>query len=993
MENTDELVAIVAMECKLPGIANVEELWQRLVDEECTISDLTDEQLAEAGVPEKRYSASDYVRRAGILEDLDEFDSAYFGYSPKEADVLDVQQRLMLQLCVALLERANIDPHRTDKRIGVYLGSAMSSYLFGVLQDEDLVDSLGEMMVRQANDKDFLATRVSYKLNLRGPSVNVQTACSTGLVAVHSAVQSLILGECDMAIAGATYVRVPETAGYRYQVGGVLSPDGTCRPFDAAANGTLFTNGLGVVLVKRLADAIEDGDEIVAVIAGSAVNNDGAEKVSFTAPSVVGQVAVLRDALTVAGVDPADVSYIEAHGTGTALGDPIEIEAIKQAYGSEGSPCVIGSHKGNFGHLNIAAGIIGLIKAALVLRHEFIPGTVGFSNENPGLELAGTRFSVQGQGIEYESDRVKWAGVSAFGMGGTNSHVLLRNHLVSENAVDDEVAGPRILTFSGTSDEALARQARVLGEHLDTNAGRMSLSECASTLVSGRTRHPFRGAVVASSSADAVARLRSGRFHRGGPRKREPVAFAFGGQGTQHPAMGAALARGNPGFAKALEQTVETLDKYLDFSIIDYLWSGRDAADLKDTSVAQPLLFAVEYALATSLIEAGVKPDYLFGHSLGEVVAAAVSGAFDLRTAAELVAQRSRLMSQSVPGAMLAIDHLDPFLDLVADATLSIAARNSPRQFVLSGSVDAIDATIVRAQELGVYHQRLATSHAFHSASMQEASDAFAEFLTGFRFQIPTIPIISNITGRVLSEYEVCNPRYWADHMVRAVDFSGSVETLLAAGVRTFIEIGRGRAMSNLVLSSSGAITVTTIAALGEQDDECESFADAIAFAWAHDPATDIDAFTPRTRSVLLPTYAFEKRKHWIRPISRFGRSVNSDLTRPDEAPACADKQPGIVSLAADVPSSGDIGIDAGEDVLTAVVSELFTRFLGGGLLDEASSFFDLGGNSLMAIQLINKLRETFQVDVSVRDFYQNSSISGVGAMLENLLSQEPSRA
>lgn len=415
MHSDDDAVAIVAMECRLPQAADVDEFWQLLVDGHTAVTDLTDGQVAAAGVPAAQRSRPDYVKRAGVLDGVAEFDSGYFGYSQREADILDVQQRLMLEKSVALLERANIDPQRTDQRIGVFAGSGMSTYVFGALRRPDLVESLGEMLVRHGNDKDFLATRISYKLNLRGPSLNVQTACSTGLVAVHSAVQSLLLNECDAAVAGAVYIRVPQESGYQYQVGGVLSPDGVCRPFDAGANGTLFTNGLGLVLLKRLDDAIADGDRVYAVIAGSAVNNDGAQKVSFTAPSVSGQVAVLREALEISGAEPGDLDYLEAHGTGTALGDPIEIEAIKQAFGTEGAPCGIGSLKGNFGHLNIAAGIVGLIKAALVLDRGYVPPTVNVREINPALELEGSRYYVTTEGRELDPGRTHWVGVSEIG--------------------------------------------------------------------------------------------------------------------------------------------------------------------------------------------------------------------------------------------------------------------------------------------------------------------------------------------------------------------------------------------------------------------------------------------------------------------------------------------------------------------------------------------------------------------------------------------------
>ncbi|MEW1908481.1 beta-ketoacyl synthase N-terminal-like domain-containing protein [Kitasatospora sp. NPDC085895] len=1004
MHSDDDAVAIVAMECRLPQVTDVDEFWQRLVDGHTAVTDLTDDQVAAAGVPAAQRSRPDYVKRAGVLDGVAEFDSGYFGYSQREADVLDVQQRLMLEKSVALLERANIDPQRTDQRIGVFAGSGMSTYVFGALRRPDLVESLGEMLVRHGNDKDFLATRISYKLNLRGPSLNVQTACSTGLVAVHSAVQSLLLNECDAAVAGAVYIRVPQESGYQYQVGGVLSPDGVCRPFDAGANGTLFTNGLGLVLLKRLGDAIADGDRVYAVIAGSAVNNDGAQKVSFTAPSVSGQVAVLREALEISGAEPGDLDYLEAHGTGTALGDPIEIEAIKQAFGTEGAPCGIGSLKGNFGHLNIAAGIVGLIKAALVLDRGYVPPTVNVREINPALELEGSRYYVTTEGRELDPGRTHWVGVSAFGMGGTNGHVVLRSHepqpagtaepreaTAPSEATDAGGARPSILTFSARSESALRGQGAALAAHLAADPD-ASLAEYARTLREGRTRHPYRAALAAVNPAEAVARLKAERYHTGAAADADGLAFVFAGQGTQRPGMGAGLAAHDEGFARRLAEASAAVDARTGFRLSDLLDAGKQggSTDITDTAVAQPLLFAVEYALATALLDAGVTPRYLFGHSLGEIVAATVAGVFDLPAAAELVATRARLMSRCRPGAMLAVTDLDPFAELVGDGTLVVAATNSPRQLVLSGSHAGIEKAIARAGEVGVQHQQLATSHAFHSPLMQDAADEFLAFLKTCEFRAPRIPVVSNITGRLLTEYEARNPHYWAEHLVRGVDFAGSVDTLRELGVDRFVEIGAGRSMSNLVrtnFAAAGAAAPALAQTLGEPEHEAESFADALALGWAADPEVSVEEYSTAGRMTALPTYAFDRLVHWVEPS--LGFAVDADAApatppAPTPAPSGPAQQPGGAAPAAVEEENG-----AAEEI-RQIVGQIFESFLGGSAASADLGFFDLGGNSLMAIQLINKLRETFQLDLSVRDFYENSSVSGTADVITALLLEEP---
>ncbi|MFD6436374.1 beta-ketoacyl synthase N-terminal-like domain-containing protein [Streptomyces venezuelae] len=993
MESDDELIAIVSMECRLPRARDVDEFWQTLVDGESAVQDLTDAEVAAAGVPEGRRSRADYVKRAGVLDGIAEFDSTYFGYSPREADILDVQQRLMLESSVSLLERANIDPHRTQQRIGVFAGSGMSTYLFGALRRRDLVESLGEMVIRHGNDKDFLATRTSYKLNLRGPSVNVQTACSTGLVAVHSAVQSLLLNECDAAVAGAVHVRLPQHAGYRYQVGGVLSPDGICRPFDAGANGTVFTNGIGLVLLKRLRDAVADGDEVHAVIAASAVNNDGAEKVSFTAPSVSGQVDVLSDALQISGAKQTDITYIEAHGTGTALGDPIEIEAIKQAYGLDGAPCGIGSLKGNFGHLNIAAGIIGLIKAALVLKHGHVPPTVNVDEVSPALELDESRYFVTTEGFPLDRASENWAGVSAFGMGGTNGHVILKSFAptpaeeAADATADDDVAatGPSVLTFSARSEDALRGQAAALADHLAAHPD-ASLAAYAHTLREGRTLHPYRASLAAADRAEAVTRLRAGRYHRGSEAGTNDIAFVFAGQGTQREAMGAALAAKDEHFARRLDEAVAAVNEHTDFDVQAYL--GPDGpVDGIDTSVAQPLLFAVEYALAAALTDAGVRPRYVLGHSLGEIVAATVAGVFDLRTAAELVATRARLMGACPTGAMLAVDRLDAFTDLLG-ASLVVAATNSPAQYVLSGTHEAVEEAVARAADAGVRHQRLATSHAFHSPLMRGAADEFRAFLHTVEFRAPRIPLVSNITGRVLTEYEARSPHYWADHLLRTVDFAESMRTLREAGVSRFVEIGAGRSMSNLVranLAAEADLTPELAQTLGESEHEEESFADAVALGWAADPEVPVARYASAPRMVSLPTYAFERHVHWVEPTLGFGADDDTDALVTAPTPPVAAPAP---TLAVADEGAGE-GLDGPTEEIRAIVAKIYESFIGAPATAHEREFFELGGNSLMAIQLINKLRETFELDFSVRDFYENSSVSGTTDVIKSLLLQE----
>lgn len=995
----DSAIAIVAMECRIPGANNVDKLWELLLQEQCTIQELSDEQLSEAGVPQDVRSHPRYVKRAAILEDVDKFDAAYFDMNAREAEVLDVQQRMMLEASVTLLNRGNIDPARSGQRVGVFAGSGFSSYLFGVLEQGEFVETLGEMLVRHSNDKDFLANRISYKLNLQGPSVNVQTSCSTGLVAVHTAIQSLLLGECDLAIAGAVYVRLPQHTGYKYQPDGVLSPDGLCRPFDAEAKGTIFANGLGLVLLKRLREAVEDDDDIVAVIAGSAINNDGSKKVGFTAPSVSGQISVLTDALTVAGVLPSEVQSIEAHGTGTVLGDPIEIEAIRQAYGPTGVPCAIGSLKGNFGHFNIAAGIIGLIKAALVVKNGIVPATKHFQQMNSQLELEGSRFSIADRQLKLDMSRPRYAAVSAFGMGGTNSHLILRSHQPLPQDEASATTRPQLFVFSAKSNEALDRMSVQLAERFQSSP-EISMADSAYTALVARPLLPVRGALIARNATEAAERLRMGDYLRGSYTKRPPLAFVFGGQGTQRLGMGRSLAQNWAPFRHHLERVLDVLDTAADANLSNYLWQATSEAELMPTDIAQPLIFAVEYALAQSLIEAGLRPDYLMGHSLGEVVAATISGIFDLETAGPLVVMRARVMATCEHGAMLSVAQLEPFRPMLDTGSLSLAAYNSPKQQVLSGPLHLIDEAQALALTHDVTHQRLKTSHAFHSPMMSPAAHAFLEYLRGINFGTSRMPLVSNITGRLLTEYEYRNPVYWSDHLVRTVQFAASASTLVDLGVRHFIEIAHGHAMGNLLranLRDAASREAVIVSAMATVDEEYAHYVEAVALGWTLSPNLDVAPHVDGRHKVLLPAYPFAREVHWVRPVIGFQpryRDLPSEPVLSSSTCATSCEEPPTITNdggnAKSMPLLAQQVNGSQSNPVEGIVADIYQTFLGCIVQEPNLSFFELGGNSLLAVQLVNQLRETFQVDIPLRGFYQHSSIAEISRQIAHLMLQEP---
>jgi acyl transferase domain-containing protein/acyl carrier protein len=992
MSNQNE-IAIIAMDCKVPGANNVNELWDLLLNEQCSIKKLDEAQLKAAGVSNAMISDPNFVPYAGTLDDVEKFDASYFEMNSREAEVLDVQQRQMLERAESLLDTANINQTQSNARVGVFSGSAFSTYLFGILEREDIMNSLGEMVVRQSNDKDFLAPRISYKLGLNGPSVNIQTACSTGLVSVHYASQSLLLGECDVAIAGAVHIKLPQHSGYKYQVGGVLSPDGVCRPFDRDAQGTVFTNGLGLVLLKRLEDAIQDCDEIIAVISGSAVNNDADKKVSFTAPSIAGQVDVINDALEIAHVDPAKVSYIEAHGTGTSMGDPIEIEAIKQAYGGTGSPCGIGSIKGNLGHLNIAAGILSLIKTALVIKNGTIPKSLHFTNPNPKLELGSDRFFIAKDQLKIEKTDMYYAAVSAFGMGGTNCHAILRNY-ESEAPAETLAKGPMLFTFSAKCKDSAHRVAESYAEFAIQNPN-VSLADLSYTSFKGRKQMGVRGALVANHLLDLQQKLEAQDFHCNNISEKSAMAFVFGGQGIQNIEMGKNLAQNIPAFAEKLADTLKMFSEATNQDLGRLLWDPKRANNVNATDVAQPLIFAVEYSLASTFIEMGVEPGFLVGHSLGELVAATVSGVFDLSTAVGIVTKRSKLMADCKPGAMLSVRSLEPLEEMLQNSQLSMAAINATDQHVLAGSFEAIKEAEARCESAGAQYTLLKTSHAFHSPMMQDAANEFLTFMSTVHFGKSTIPIISNVTGKILGEYEYNNPAYWSAHILQTVKFGESIKYLTTKGVRRFIGIGPGHTIGNLVcgnLTGSLAKEVEIMHAMGSAEEEFTSYLDVLAMTWTCQPDQKIDSYIPKGNKILLPSYPFAHGTYWVNPVlglARRRREANSSLT-DNMIPETSLEKDAMVTSENRVKVAKTIINLSEVNPVETLVCQIYMDILGDEVDKNDLTFFELGGNSLMAIQLIQSLRENFKIDISMRGFYQKSSVSEISRFIAQRLLTEP---
>lgn len=698
-------IAVIGMAGKFPGADSLTQFWENLSRGEESVATLSEEALTAAGVSAETLANPAYVRRAAMLNGIDEFDADFFGMNPYTARMLDPQQRLFLQTAWHAFEDSGYDPAGFDGLVGVFASSTASGYLMdNLMSHRDVRKLVGEGITVEMfnlvllNDKDYLATRTSHELNLRGPSLSVQTACSSSLVAVHLACQSLQTGECDMALAGASAIRIPHRVGYTFEPGAMVSPSGHCRPFDVRSDGTIFGSGVAALILKPLQAALEDGDRIHAVIRGSAVNNDGSVKVTYAAPAVAGQAEVIAEAHAVADVDASTIGFVETHGTGTPLGDPIEIEALRKAFEvsdqPRSQPCVLGSVKSNIGHLDAASGVTGLVKTILSLKHKAIPPTVHYTAPNPELHLENTPFVIANAFTPWESDGPRRAGVSSFGVGGTNAHLIVEEAPQISSPVTAP-SGPQVLLLSARTEESLQEARAALAAELSRDTD-LLLSDAAFTLAARRP-HEIRMAAVVADRVDACEVLSAqehenvsvGQCPPGTTPGEQRVAFLFPGQGSQHVGMARDLYEAEPEFRKTFDRCAAGFAEELGIDLTAEIF-GADATGLESTDLAQPALFTVEYALAELALSFGVTPAALAGHSIGELVAATVSGVFDLESAIKAVSMRARLMHAAPPGAMVAVASSPD--DIAAHLTddVDLAAINEFGSCVVAGPEQAL---------------------------------------------------------------------------------------------------------------------------------------------------------------------------------------------------------------------------------------------------------------------------------------------------------------
>ncbi len=1081
-------IAIVGMSCRLPGANTIEEFWDNLTQGRDSISQFTDEELEANGVAPELLQNPDYVKCNGTLDNIEEFDAGFFGFSPREAQITDPQQRIFLECAWEALESAGYVPENFQGKIGIYGGTGMNRYLASNLYaNPQIMQTVGEYPILIGNDKDFLCTRISYKLNLNGPALVVQTACSTSLVAVHLACKALMNKECDMALAGGVSLNHLHKAGYLYQEGMILSPDGKCRAFDADSKGTVLGQGAGVIVLKRLEDAVgisykitthslmklkeenlpssileglerfknqkyvteekflnalsetvrgvrtpehkdrilkhtavANGDHIYAVIKGTAINNDGSVKAGYTAPSSDGQQQVIQSALVNAGVEADSISYVETHGTGTVLGDPIEVEGLTQAFRTHTNKkqfCAIGSVKTNIGHLDAAAGIAGLIKTALALKHGMLPPSLHFQKPNPKIDFENSPFYVN-RGLKPwpEQTSPRRAGVSSFGIGGTNAHAILRE---MDPHQPSEPARPwQMICLSARTPSALDQISERLVAYLKTHpqfkdsVSEFHFADVAYTLHVGRKHFEYRRSLVCQNMDEAIIELEKRKSSRVLTQRYDSaergIVFMFPGQGSQYLQMARELYQVEIDFRETVDRCREILkNKFM------YVYEGLTKEDLDgkteklhETYITQPALFILEYSLAKLLREWDIEPDYMIGHSIGEYVAACLAGVFSLETALELVAIRGKIIQELQSGDMLSVrlseedtlQQMEAMKEFLAESeALSLATVNGPARCVVSGQKQAIQNFYFRLKVQDIECRRLHTSHAFHSHMMGQAVERFAETVRRRKPQPPRHPFISNITGTWITDEQATDPMYWAQHIRHTVRFSDGLKTLFEKRATAdqkliFLEVGPGKVLSTLARQHPSKrkddTVLSTMRHPYEEKSDVFHLLDTLSHLWHEGVSINWDQFHANRQRyrVPLPNYPFERKRHWVEPQVGSMRPMLVAQTPEVEAPEVT-TEPSAPSL----PNTRQEH-DPPRDAFEQKIAAIWKQGLGIDTLGIHDNFFELGGDSLVAVQLVGKLSKAFDAPLATHILLQQPTVANLAEFIrENARHSEES--
>src|SRR5579885_1076513 len=918
-------IAIIGMSGRFPGARDVDSFWQNIAAGKKSIRFFSDEELREAGVDPALLQDPNYVKAGTVIEDIDRFDALFFGYTPREAEVMDPQQRLFLECAWEALESAAYAPETYKGLVGFFAGSGFCSYLLNNLYpNPDVMEMAGKLQLSVGNERDALASSVSYKLNLKGPSIAVQTFCSTSLVAVHLGCQSLLNYECDIALAGGVAITIPQVTGYQYEDGGIVSPDGECRTFDANAQGSVMSNGLGVVALKRLEEALEDGDHIYAVIRGSATNNDGSVRVGYTAPGLDGQTEVIAEAISNAGVPVDTLNYIEAHGTATKLGDAVELAAMIKAFRLSTDKkqfCAIGSVKPNVGHLDRASGVTGLIKTSMALYHHLLPPRLNFAPASPDIDLENSPFYVNTKGTPWLSNGApRRAGVSSFGVGGTNAHVVLEE--APEVAGTQPGRPQQLLLLSAKTNSALKAAADNLATHLKQHPD-VNLADVAYTLQVGRNAFNYRQAVVCHNVADAIEQLEQPNAPRAFAahqiHRDRPMAWMFAGVGEQYVGMGRDLYEQETVFRQTVDQCCKlglqhgwlsrdlrpllypaqslAQDKGGGLDLAAMLGRSQSASSaerelLQQTEYAHPAVFIIEYAMAQLLLSWGLRPQALIGYSLGEYVAACVAGTLSLPDALHLVCRRAQLIADLPAGSMLAValspEQVQPWL---SDA-IRLAIINSAKQCVLAGSPEAIAALQTRLEQAEIVSRLIPSSHAFHSPLLAPAQAELDRLATSIKMQPPQIPYLSNVTGEWISEQELHDRQYWSKHLCQTVHFASGVQQLWQQGQPVFVEISPGQSLGSFLkqavsLQAEGEppVVVPSLRARFEHEDDVSVALATLGKLWLAGVAVPWQTFWQEERRlrIPLPTYPFERQRYWIEAPTEQPRQSQRFIAQQDQ--------------------------------------------------------------------------------------------------------------
>lgn len=977
-------IAVIGMAGRFPGANTIDELWQLLVEGRETTKFFTDEELDHSIPPAVRY-APNYVKARGMVDAADEFDAAFFGLSPRLAELMDPQQRIFLELVWEALETTGHLPSQYQGVVGLFAGCGNNTYYINnVIPNRHLIDKVGGFLVSTLNEKDYIATRVAYELDLKGPAVSVHSACSTSLLAIAQAVDSIRNGQCNVALAGGVSISSPINSGHLYQEGTMLSADGHCRSFDAEADGTVFSDGAGVVLLKSLEEAEADGDTIYGVIKGVGLNNDGGGKGSFTAPNATGQAGAIAMAIQNAGVSPADITYVEAHGTATVLGDPIEIEGLRMAFGPQDKNqyCAIGSLKSNMGHLVAAAGVAGFIKATLALYHKQIPASLYHTRPNPNIDFENSPFFVNTKLTSWDTDKKRIAGVSSFGVGGTNVHVIVEEY-PQEAKISGEDKGPYLIQWSAKTEESAELYREKLAAWIKANES-VSLADVAYTLQTGRTGFANRYIAVAETKEELLTKLAvtpPKADYKKLSAKATEVAFMFPGQGAQFVNMGRNLYEEEVAYRDAVDECITLLKGTAQEDILLVMFADGDETTatekLKNTLYTQPALFITSYAMAKLWMSWGITPAILTGHSIGEFVAAHFAGIFSLADAVKLIATRAKLVSEAEGGDMLSVRMPEADVKAMLPEGLSIAVLNTKNATVVAGPTAEVAkfAAILAGQNIAT--RVLETSHAFHSAMMDSVVAPFEAVVKTVKLNPPVKAIISTITGKWLSEAEALDPGYWAMHVRRTVRFADVANLLAEDETRIMLEVGPGNVLSTLVKQEASPKQITTIpgidSAIGNLPHR--SALHALGVLWMNGIDPDWSAFySGQTRLRLnLPTYAFNRKRLWIEPMIPL-----SHLTPPFEAPT---EQ--LIAYRTETPQNMPVR----KDLLISKLKEIFEDTSGIDVDSSDASFIEIGLDSLLLTQVATNLKKEFNVPVTFRKLFEEyNSLDLLAAHLDSVL-------